>query len=231
MRSARSHLSILCLVVGLTGCITIEEQYSFKKNGSGTMTYVLDMSEMGEMLKSFGGDEKDDSDGVEGRMDVSGHADALKQIQGISKVKLDTKKEWVQKLSFHFADIAALNRALNTIMPDSADVAHEFFRWEDGTLVRTTNNYVHDISKTMAEETPADEPDAEEEDGGFDLSSMLGMMKYKYTFKFQKSIDRTDASSAMAMDKPGSKEVSLSTDWAAIAKDPRALDLRIVLNK
>ena len=38
-----------------TGCITIEENYTFKKDGSGTMEYVLDMSEMGELIKSLEG--------------------------------------------------------------------------------------------------------------------------------------------------------------------------------
>jgi len=46
MRITRPLL-LATFLVGLTGCITIEEQYSFKKNGSGTMTYVLDMREMG----------------------------------------------------------------------------------------------------------------------------------------------------------------------------------------
>ncbi len=226
MRNTRIGLLVLTLFIGLTGCITIEEQYAFKKNGSGTMTYVLDMSEMGEMMKSFNDGKEKEDDGT-GDMNITGHADALKTISGISKVKLDTKTKWVQKLSFTFADIGALNRALNTLMPDSARPDHEFFKWENGTLVRRTNNFVHNMSSAMASEAATEEDGEVGEESGFDMSSMLGMMKYKYSFKFQQPIT-TEASAAMAKEA-GSKEVKLSTDWAAIAKDPKALDLRIAI--
>lgn len=226
MRTLRRLLPALALV-GLTGCITIEEQYSFKKNGSGTMTYVLDMREMGEMLKSFGEGKKDGKDGG-GQLSISGHAETLRTIAGVSKVKLDTRTEWVQKLSFTFTDVAALNRALNILMPDSNDTAHEFFRWEGGTLVRSTNNYVHQLSSSMAEGAAGSDDDDAGDDSGFDMSTMLGMMKYKYSFKFQQPIGTTEASDAMAKEA-GGKEVKLSTDWAAIAKDRKALDLRIAL--
>lgn len=234
MRITRPLLLAATFLVGLTGCITIEEQYSFKKNGSGTMTYVLDMREMGEMLKSFGDGEKKDDTGAEGQMNITGHAEALKSIAGVSKVKLDTRTEWLQKITFAFTDVAALNRALNTLMPDSNNTAHEFFRWEDGTLVRTTNNFVYDMSSTMASEAAesGDGEDGEDgEDSGFDMSSMLGMMKYKYSFKFQQPIGSTEAADVLTKESTGSKEVKLSTDWAAIAKDRKALDLRIVLNR
>ena len=231
MRITRPLLLAAIFIVGLTGCITIEEQYSFKKNGSGTMTYVLDMREMGEMLKNLGDGEKKEDGGDMGQLSINGHADALKSIAGVSKVKLDTRTEWVQKLSFNFADIAALNRALNTLMPDSNNTAHEFFRWEDGTLVRNTNNYVHQMSSTMASEAAEGEDEEDGEDSGFDMSSMLGMMKYKYSFKFQQPIITTEAADVMTKENPGGKEVKLSTDWAAIAKDRKALDLRIVLNR
>lgn len=231
MRITRPLLLAAIFIVGLTGCITIEEQYSFKKNGSGTMTYVLDMREMGEMLKNLGDGEKKEDGGDMGQLSINGHADALKSIAGVSKVKLDTRTEWVQKLSFNFADIAALNRALNTLMPDSNNTAHEFFRWEDGALVRNTNNYVHQMSSTMASEAAEGEDEEDSEDSGFDMSSMLGMMKYKYSFKFQQPISTTEAADVMTKENPGSKEVKLSTDWAAIAKDRKALDLRIVLNR
>ncbi len=235
MRITRPLLLAVAFIVSLTGCITIEEQYTFKKNGSGTMTYVVDMREMGEMMKSFNDGKKQDGDEGLGQMSIGGHADALKSVPGISKVKLDTKTDWVQKISFTFADVAALNRALNTLMPDSNNTGHQFFRWEDGALVRNTNNYVYQLTNTMASEAAegGDEggDDAEADAGGFDMSSMLGMMKYKYSFKFQQPIGTTDASSAMTTENPGSKEVKLSTDWAAIAKDRKALDVRIVLNK
>ncbi|MCB0780956.1 MAG: hypothetical protein KDC03_15785, partial [Flavobacteriales bacterium] len=52
----RSRLAALfLLVITLSGCITIEEHYTFKKNGSGSMEYVIDMSVMKELMDSMEG--------------------------------------------------------------------------------------------------------------------------------------------------------------------------------
>ena len=214
----------------LGGCITIEENYAFKKDGSGTMTYVLDMRQMAEMLKSFGDDGKEQGDaGDMGKMSIGAQAETLKGIAGISKVKLDTKTEWVQSLSFAFTDIDALNRALNALMPDSADVQHTFFRKEGNALVRTSNSYVHQLAGAMLSEGAMGEGGEDDDGTGFDLNAMLGMMKYKYSFKFKQPVETAEASSALVKEDTGSKEVKYSTDWAAIAKDPKSLDLRIGL--
>ncbi|HRH38031.1 MAG TPA: hypothetical protein PK760_06785, partial [Flavobacteriales bacterium] len=213
------------LITALTGCITIEEQYVFKKNGSGTMTYIIDMTEMGEMI---GGFTKDEDDKSLDNLSMGAHADALKGLAGIGKVKLDTKTKWVQKVTFSFKDVDALNRALNALMPDSLENNHRFFTWENGTLVRSSNSYMRSMSSTMMEgvEMGSDSA-AVEEEGGFDLASMLSMMKYKYSFKFAKPIATTEAAEVMVKKTSGAKAVELSTDWSAIAKDPKALDLRI----
>ncbi|MBK8500281.1 MAG: hypothetical protein IPL52_16040 [Flavobacteriales bacterium] len=228
MRSNRIILLLLGLVIGLASCITIEENYTFSKNGSGTMTYVVDMSEMGNMLASLGGDEKKDGGGDEmGNLDMSEHAAALKSIAGIAKVKMDKRQKWVQKLSFSFTDVGALNRALNQLMPDSTGTSHEFFKWEGGTLVRTSNRYAYDISSTMANEAD-DDDGGEGDESGFDMNSMLSSMKYKYSFKFKKPVASTE-NGAMTREEGSTKEVKLSTDWSVLAKDPKALDVRISL--
>lgn len=230
MRIIRPLCFLSALLIGLTGCITIEENYTFKKNGSGTMTYVIDMSEMGNMLASLGDGESKSDEGTElGNMDMGGHEAGLKTIAGISKVKMDKRDKWVQKLTFNFADIAALNRALNQLMPDSNGTSHEFFKWEGGTLVRTSNRHAYDISSTMANEASVDEEEGEDgEESGFDMAGMLSSMKYKYSFKFKQEVSGTEGG-AMTREESGAKEVKLTTDWSVLAKDPKALDVRIAL--
>jgi hypothetical protein len=124
-RTLRSfRVAFLGLLLVLTGCLTIEEQYTFKKDGSGTMTYIVDMSEMGEMMKGLGKmseslGEKDQ----EPMMDMDDEAGELKTIPGISKVKVNKKKEWVRSIgqlpvqaTWH-----RLNAALNVLMKDSTN--------------------------------------------------------------------------------------------------------------
>lgn len=222
-------LILLALLALFTGCLTIEENYTFKKNGSGTMEYVMDLTEMGEMLKAFGGGDDSDKGKGGGNMDMSDQAEKLKHLPGIGKVKLDTRKEWVQRLSFTFKDVEALNAALNVLMPDSTGTAHRFFAWEGNTLVRTSNRYAYALGAGLAEASGED-GDAGEE-GGFDMSTMLGMMKYKYSFKFAKAIEQPVVAEGVHQEAKGTKQVSMDTDFSVIAKDPKALDLRIPVKR
>ncbi len=47
--------ALLLFVLLMQGCLTIEENYTFKKDGSGTMEYVVDMSEMADLMKGLPG--------------------------------------------------------------------------------------------------------------------------------------------------------------------------------
>lgn len=133
---------LLAGIVLLTGCLTIEEHYTFKKDGSGSMEFVIDMSELKTMMEALddgkGGKGGPDLDG--GSMEMKDELDGLKAVPGISKVK-HSNKDWVQKVSFRFKDIDALNGALNVLMPDSSGVQQRFFHWEGSTLVRTNNRH------------------------------------------------------------------------------------------
>lgn len=226
--------AVVAIAIGLSGCLTIEENYTFKKNGSGTMEYVIDLSELGEMMKSFsdmGGDDGAKTDEGLGTMDMNEEVAALKSIPGISKVKLDTKKEWVQRVKFSFKDVTALNAALNVLMPDSSGQPHTFFAWEGGTLVRTNNHHAYEIGAGMARGDAMDEDDGEDGGEDLDMSAMLASMKYKYSFKFQQPLEKTSAAEGMLVEPEGTKEVALSTDFAVISRDPKALDLRLELVK
>jgi hypothetical protein len=223
----------MLLLAGLllfTGCITIEEHYTFRKNGSGSMTYVVDMSELGGMMEAFS--ESGDAGsgmGDMGSMDMSKEVEALKGIPGVSKVKLDGKKKWVQRISFDFKDVDALNAALNQFMHDSSGVRHEFFRWEGNTLVRTNNRHAHELGAGLAKgQAAGEEEDADGEDEALDMSMMLESMKYKYSFKFASDIVQADLAEGMNKKQKG-RELVLDTDFAVIGADPQALDLRIVL--
>jgi hypothetical protein len=220
------------LLVTLSGCLTIEENYTFKKDGSGTMEYVVDMTEMGEMMKTIGemGAEEGSATPDElGTLDMKEELAALKKIPGIKRVKLDEKKKWIQRVNFKFKDITALNAALNILMPDSTGQPYEFFRWEGNTLVRTNNRHAYEVGAGMAKEDAKTERAEEEE--GMDMGAFLEAMKYKYSFKFANDVSSTQQVEAMKKETPDSRLLKLETDWSVISKDPQALDLRIVLDR
>lgn len=215
-------LALFTLLIVFTGCITIEEHYTFKKDGSGTMEYVVDMSEIGEMMKAFEdlGDKKGgDGVGDMSALDMKEEMEALKKIPGIKKVKVNDKKKFVQRLQFSFADVNALNAALNVLMQDSVGGPHTFFTWEGNTLVRTNNDHARQIGAGMGkEDDPSDTTD---------MTQFLEAMKYTYSFTFASPIANTGAAPGMLQESTDARTVKLNTDFAAIAKDPAALDLRI----
>lgn len=215
------------MVLFATGCISIEENYTFKKNGSGTMEYVVDMSATKGLMDALdtGGEktkkkkkEKNDSQILTGS---EARVKQLKQLEGIKKVKLKEEKDGdVERISFAFKDLDALNRALNVLMADSTGVQQTFFRWEGNTLVRTNNQSAKEIGGDMT--GMADSTD---------LISVLESMKYKYSFKFPDAIRDITLADGMTREDPKPKQVKLATDWSVIMKDPKALDLRITLDK
>ena len=224
----RSHLlAFLSAVVLLSGCLTIEENYTFKKDGSGTLEYVVDMSAMMEMMKGFEAmaDKKDKKDEGPGNMDMAEDMVKLKQIPGIKKVKVKKEKDgYVQRLSFRFADLAALNKALNTLMPDSTGNETAFFTWDGNTLVRANNRHATEMGDDMAS-------DGSGGDSTFDANTILQSMKYKYSFTFADAIAATHTADGVNKEVPSDKQVKLDTDWSVIMKDSQALDLRIDLNR
>ncbi|MBX2984247.1 MAG: hypothetical protein KF843_16410 [Flavobacteriales bacterium] len=228
LRPSRSW-SFLAVILFATGCITIEEHYTFKKNGSGTMEYVVDMSSMLGLKDVFdksgdrGKERKKDKGTNDGPMTTGfdERAKQLKGLEGIKRVKQKNKKDgFVQSLSFAFADVDALNRALNVLMPDSTGVQQTFFHWEGNTLVRTNNQYAKELGGDMA-----GDPDSN------DQSDILESMKYTYSFKFAEKVKEVKRAEGVTQESPSAKKLELATDWAVIMKDPEALDLRITLDK
>lgn len=227
------HILLFTGLLFFTGCLTIEEHYTFKKDGSGTMRYVVDISELGGLMEGFAAQEgvgKDQDQGM-GMMDMETRLEVLRKLPGISKVKLDTKRKWVQELNFSFKDVAALNGALNELLRDSSGVHHEFFRWEGDTLVRTNNRHARELGAGMANGDGDGEEAGSDEEDGMDMSGMLEAMKYKYSFKFARTIVSSNISEGMKKQQAGAKELGLDTDFATIARDGDALDLRIVLGR
>ncbi|MBL7980739.1 MAG: hypothetical protein JNL52_02910 [Flavobacteriales bacterium] len=217
------------LLFTLTGCLTIEENYNFKKNGSGTMEYVVDMSELGEMLKSFEAlsEDKDKPKDDLGMLDLKDNLQKLSSLPGISKVKLK-KEEWVQRISFKFNDLNALNSALNVLLPDSSGESHRFFAWEGNSLVRTNNRHAQELGAGLGQQEEALEG---EEGGDLNMGALLSMMKYKYHFVFASNVDSTVVAEGLSNTATKPREVNVDTDWGIIARDPKALDLRITLRK
>lgn len=222
----RSRLiGLAMLLVALTGCITIEENYTFKKDGSGTMEYVVDMSRIGEMMKALEGMDGEGGKGRDngmGELDLNDEKQALSAIPGIKRVKVDDRKAFIQKLRFQFADLRALNAALNVLMKDSTGAEHTFFTWEGNALVRSNNGHARQMEMGMGQEEQGDSTD---------MTQLLESMKYNYSFAFADEIASTSSAEGVLQEKPDGRHVKLATDFSVISNNANALDLRIELKR
>lgn len=230
IRRTRSFRLLLPLIVLLSGCITIEEHYSFNEDGSGTMEFVVDMTAFKDIAEAFGdlSDPKHSTAGAveaeddKPEMGMQEKAEALQQIQGIRDLKqVEEEDGYIQRIRFAFADLHALNSALNVLMPDSIGKDVEFFRWEGRELVRRNNNYTMELGEDMAGDMADDN----------DISELFASMKYKMSFTFAKPVTGTQVADGIEVEAPDDRTLELSTDWSVLEKDPTALDLRIKLGK
>ncbi|MFZ1664149.1 MAG: hypothetical protein WBO28_10470 [Flavobacteriales bacterium] len=207
---------LLAILFLATGCITIEEHYKFHEDGSGSMEYVLDMTAMRELVRSMDLEGKNKHED-QGELDLEAQAQQLNGVEGLEHVRFKARKDgYLQRIFFDFKDLAALNRALNVLMPDSSGTQTEFFQWEGNTLVRRNNRHADELGG---------DPDS------LETEEVLRSMKYKYSFKFARGVEEARVAEGMSKESPSARRLELATDWFAIAKEPTALDLRITLGK
>lgn len=109
-------IGLFCVVIASSACFDIEETYNFRKDGSGTATVKLDMSQMIDMMASFAGslDSTGEADESIDELFAENEAAAnLGRIPGISNVKdLNDKEAGIIGYSYEFTDVEALNNAL-----------------------------------------------------------------------------------------------------------------------
>lgn len=168
-----------------TGCITIEENYTFKKNGSGSMQYVMDMSELMSQLGAMM-----DLSQMEGGANPLGEkasftkiGEKLKGIKGISGIKVEEdNKKYIYKIGFKFKNLQALNDALNKIIVEDSTGSkpyHTFFTQDGNTITRQhfAAGGNMDMASLLGEEGESEY-----------AQTMLEGMKYKINFTMPKEI-------------------------------------------
>lgn len=140
-------LSLLfCSLLLFTSCFQIIEEIFLNKNGSGTMQVTVDMDEMMGMFSAFMPDSlKGDMNFEE--MIGNGESDEeiakIEAIKGISNVQMKHKGEYSFSLSYDFANIDALNNAMeqNALQKDGG-LASAFLKGF-GNEYEIKKRYIH----------------------------------------------------------------------------------------
>ncbi len=123
-------LSIGLLFV-LSSCLTIKETYSFRANGSGTFTYQVTMSPLGDSFSDIQEEVKGED------WSFRSLIPRLTRIPGISKVTLmEDSKAGSFGVSLKFVDPGSLNRALSVLLLEDSTEVFPYFRQEYGRWMR-----------------------------------------------------------------------------------------------
>ncbi len=199
----------LATLLLLTGCITIEESYTFHADGSGTMDYTIDLTAFAEMMSSMENLEDAVSDEEVGKSEeeedflkevkavFAEKIEQLKSIDGISRVGLtEGKGEYVYAFSYDFKDLTALNKALNVLLNETEETEHTFFKASGKKLTR--QSILGDIGKELS----ATHEDSDEM-GKEMAEMMLSEVHYNVNFVFEKGLKsvKTDGNGTLSDDK------------------------------
>jgi len=232
-------IAIFALML-FSGCLTIEEFYTFKKNGSGSMQYKVDMTQMmqamGPLMSMGGGGENGQAPSMDDNTKpYKEMVEKLKGVQGISGVKykeeINMPKEgkevpaddikYIVTIDFKFKDISSLNKALNSMITKAEDPQHTFFTKEGNTITRT-----HQSSNDPAVTDLFGDAEGMEEQG----MTMFESMKYKIHFTFPKEVATSYVGESGSEVKVEGKKVDVEANFKDILeKGPSAMTTTVVL--
>lgn len=191
-------LAIMILVS--SSCFDVQEEYIFRKDGSGSVKMIVDMSSMIEMMKMFSSmsdssSEDDPMASLNEAFDDTEALELLKGVEGISNIKsLNDKEKGIIGYSYDFKNIDALNDAMANNTNDIALTAAMGLGEGDQAepmeqfLVKgrkfTRNHGVDAAVKSRLEEEEASGEESELDEEGL-AGMMFGDASWtiKYTFE------------------------------------------------
>lgn len=121
MKTLKVLLMALGVSLALSGCITIRETITLKKNGSGMMAYRIDMSGAKKLMEQFGGEETSENAAKSIDSMYLAMKDKLSTVKGVSGIaNKSIPKDMIMEVQFKFINLESLNAAL-LVLRDSVD--------------------------------------------------------------------------------------------------------------
>ncbi|HAA15381.1 MAG TPA: hypothetical protein DCE41_28265 [Cytophagales bacterium] len=173
----------------LTSCLEIREQVYIKRNGSGTFTLTVDMSQMKSMMAAMGVNledmgEEDPFANME--TDFEDQKAELESIPGVTNARVITDREaYAISVAFDFTDIDALNAGANRVFEDENKNSQiEYYRFSRGTFERTPYwDHAEQVKEEMSNSKDMQ---------GMDPSALFGDMNYTTVFEFERPVKKMD---------------------------------------
>lgn len=144
--------AVVLMAILMQSCFEIKEVIKINKDGSGTFSMIIDMSEVKAMLESFSEEDSDDTGSPLGEMeeDYEITKGKLEVIEGISNITFLTENDgYMITTSFDFANIHALNRGINVVYEEGNEVGEQtiYYTYKRKKFERTSAHKLLDELK------------------------------------------------------------------------------------
>ena len=202
-----SLIPLLLIVFSFNSCIEIIEHYTFRADGSGSMTIELEMKEIKDLMQQVKNDANMEYNGIKFEKEEA----HLKDIEGISNIKSTSDLDSFNfKLYFNFSSIESLNKALEAIY-DSKNAEHITYHKKDFIIEHAIPSSFQTAQKEI-------DPSKREE--------LLSKVKYTLDLTFEKEIKKVVSDGSVRKTK---NQVYISASLDSIAKLPDLLHAQIKL--
>jgi hypothetical protein len=151
-----------CCLLSLSSCFEIREELDINKDGSGKYSLLIDMSEskrLIDMAMALNQDQKNGSPLSEMDSSFNKGIARFESMEGISNpVAINDQERFIFGMQFNFANMAALNNALNDAYneryPEMKKMP-EVFKFAKKTIERTNFYQLRDLNEMnpMSEDT------------------------------------------------------------------------------
>ena len=168
--------AIMLFALSLQSCFEIREILTINKDGSGSFSMIIDLSQVKSMLEGLGGGEEGETASPFADMQEQFESTraSLEQIEGISNISFTSEMEgYVVRSSFDFASMEALNRGMGVVYEQDGESEGmtEYYKLTKKNFVRTT---AHNFLDQVKNELGGDEMDIE----GMDIAALFSDVAY-----------------------------------------------------
>lgn len=187
-----STLILALFSISLSSCFDLKEKVYLKKDGSGTFSFTIDMSQSKlflDMAKRLSDDQNSSpTRKVHSSFDES--KETLEKIKGITNVQsIMDEQNYVFGFKFDFANVNALNEAIaKTIGKDKNNKDYVQYRYNKGVFERLEDNILK--SKIEGEVKKNEKAEA------FSASNIFHDVRYITEFTFESKVKNVDQEKA-----------------------------------
>jgi len=211
----------IAIALATTSCLTIEELYTFNKDGSGQMELAFDLKQLAMFVEE--GPQRDSLFMMSAMFEEM--TPKLEELDGITRVETFEDQENMRiGMRYQFSDLAALNRALNNVLILEGQEEHAFFTEEKDVIRRQAASAEQGLSlvDVVAQSFMSQGADPAE------AEMVLGIMKYNTHYQFPDRVKLVYAQAEAEVSGEEREQVLLKATLDELISDREQLDASFV---